>query len=321
MFGFPIICYLFAGGLGGGLCVVCAVAMLFVPASELRLAPNISYRRIFVPAFVIAAASLVIGMLFLLADVGRLDAIEYLILAPVLRYLNVGAWMLVATTVLCIGLAAFWASGADAHTRARRMALRAASVLAAVLGLGVAAYTGLFLAGMKAVPLWHVGAGAVLPTLFVASSLSCGAAVLTAILHLTCENAAFGAFCRTLAKGDLVLIVVEVAAAAILLMLALHAPATPTDRAAAEAAHALISGAQAPLWWGGFVGAGLAIAAFCDNILLGRKPHRRTASPSNRILPADDVPAVVLALAALVGAFAMRAALVASGVHPIIVMS
>ena len=283
------------------------------------MGPRKQYRRIFVPGFVAAAGALVIGMLFLLSDMGRPSAIELLVLAPVFGYLNIGAWSLAAATAACIGLAAFWFSPSHACAGAKLVALRIATCITFAIGLVVALYTGLFLAAMKAVPLWHVGRSCLTPTLFLASSLSCGVAVFNAMLHLSGEDAVFRPLCRLLAKADLALLAVEALAAMALLVLAANISATPTGQAAAVGAAALISGAQSSLWWGGFVGAGLLLAAVCDFALARQTVARkRSRILRDTMIPARRTTAVVLMVAVCIGAFSIRAALVMAGVHPAI---
>ena len=198
MLGPMIVCYLFLGGTGAGACLVLAVLGLLAPRERVAVAidgargsvsrrssPRVvlrvpePYRKLLAPGYAAALVTLALGMVFLLADVGRADRVLLLLANPTLSFVAVGAWSLAACAVLAALAALAWGGFA------RRASLRAVRVLAvalAVAALVVMAYTGLLLQSLSAVPLW---ASPWLPVLFVLSSLSCGAALVLAVAQFT----------------------------------------------------------------------------------------------------------------------------------------
>ncbi len=234
MFGELVVGYLFLGGTGAGGCLVCAVlgllsdrdALAPVLAARFRTTAGRRWSRLFAPALALSVGCLAVGMVCLGADLGRPDRLLLLMAAPSPTYISFGAWAL----VVCLGLggllAAVW-HGLLAVSPARLMLLEALTALAA---LATAAYTGLLLASMPAVPLWCTP---LLPVLFTISAASCGAALVMASAYLTGATADFGAVLARLALADAALIALEaVAAAGVILSVWLAAGGAPADLAA-----------------------------------------------------------------------------------------
>ncbi len=313
LFGFAIVGYLVLGGLGGGLAVVAGCASLRVPRAALAEPPAPAYRRALGYPFVAAVGALLLGSLLLVADSGRIGALWHLFFAPKASVLSAGAWFIVAAGVLCALLAGRWL-GVGALRGA--VPTRALSALAVVAGACVALYTGLFLAGMRAVPLWNTPW---LPALFVASSLSCGAAVFVGLAHASGVAAAFGAHVRRLVRADVALLAVEAARAAGVAASALAgAGGGDTASAGAASALALLFGGEAWAWWLGFAGLGLVVPLACDVALLRAGGIRRAGRFGGAAgAGAGTAVAVASAGCVLAGAFALRACLVMAGAHPV----
>lgn len=327
MLGPMIVCYLFLGGAGAGACLVLAVLGLLAPRERVAVvidgargrvshraaSPRVvlrvpePYRKLLAPGYVAALVALALGMVFLLADVGRADRVLLLLANPTLSFVAVGAWSLAACAVLAALVALVWGGFAR---RASLRAVRVLEVALAVAALVVMAYTGLLLQSLSAVPLW---ASPWLPVLFVLSSLSCGAALVLAVAQFTGAARTFATALGRLAAVDAVAIVLEAVVAAVFVGLALAGiggdfVAGRTAEALAVSAEALVAGEAAWLFWGGFVLVGLAVPLVLDAVLA----RSRSARPPL---------AIVVAACILVGGFAMRFCVVEAGMHPLLAMT
>ena len=326
MFSDAIVGYLFLGGSGAGACFVLALLGLFVTRED-AVRFSALYRRLFVPGYAAALVAIVLGVLLLVLDAGRADRIVLLMLRPRLSYITVGAYALCLSAVLALALAVVWL--APARRRPVRMR-RVLEVLAVAAAPVVMVYTGMFLAGMRSVPLWET---AWLPVLFALSSASCGIALV--MLAAECSgivDAFRGVFAR-LAAGDAVLIVLEAVAFALVVASSLYgaslcqvvgptsadalaealatggalAGLDATDRAAVASVQELLSGARAGALWLGFVLVGLALP-FVLNVACFTRPRAGCRQPA--------LTALVAACGVLVGGFVMRYCLVMCGAHP-----
>lgn len=298
MFDVLVVCYLFLGGLGGGLCLALSLLGLAVPPMLLIPCPSVLHRRFFFWGYTASGLTLMLASLCLLADAGNYEALPHLFFSGRLSYLSFGAYALVAGMLATFGLAFYW----KAAIFVRRIVLfRAVLVLAAFVGLLVTVYTGLFLASMRSVPLWHTPW---LPVLFVLSSFSCGLTAVPAIARLAGVDKAFeGSFRRT-ASVDACALILEALCTAGLVATALLAFSDGSASAAARfSVMDLILGEHAVLFWIGFVTIGLVVA-FVLEVRLGRGASA-----------AKSLSLVALACV-LAGAFTMRYCLVMAGTHP-----
>ena len=267
MLGPLIVCYLFLGGTGAGACLVLAVLGMLAPrelvavqgaggrgasrgpaGAHAVLRPPAPYRRLLAPGYAAALVALALGMVCLLADVGRADRLLLLLTSPALSHVAVGAWSL----AVCAALA--------------------------LAALAVMLYTGLLLQSLNAVPLW---ATPWLPALFVLSSLSCGMALVLAAAQLTGAAFAFVTVLGRLAAVDAAVVVLEALVLAAFVGTALAGIGGDflvdrTDEALAASAEALVAGEAAWLFWGGFVLAGLAVP-FALDVALARLRRPRPA--------------------------------------------
>ena len=299
MFGAPVISYLFLGGLGGGVSMVLGAAGLAVPRQALGFGAAPEHRLLLGRSSACVVAVLALASLCLLIDSVHYDALPWLFFAKPFAYLSIGSWLLVAGMLLGVVLAVHWGGVLTLPN----WAVRALHVTALVVGFGVALYTGLFLANMKAVPLWNSPA---LPILFVASALSCGVLFVIALGFAVGLGRAFATFFRRLAAVDAVLVGIEALSAAALLFTWRFLPMdTPTAVAGADSVRTVLFGPDAWIWWVGFVAVGLAVPLVLDVL------HSKLARSGQTSF------VLVAAVCVLVGALCMRACLVMAGAHPV----
>lgn len=304
--------YLFLGGSGAGLLLVASVMMLLVPLPDRAAALGVAdgpegvhrmYRslaHLFVPACAGAGALLAVGVACLAVDLGITERAMLLFFSPRPTFLSVGAWLLFAALLVDAGLLAVWA-----HEPRRFSArVRALPAAAALLGLAVMTYTGLLLQSLAAVPLWDTP---LLPCLFVASSLSCGVALMIAVVRLSGVAWRFEAVARQWEHVDVAVLLAEAAVAAafvIAQVMRAQSGETGTLLALAVSLQTLLAGPNAWAFWGvfGFVGIAAPLALACAGLCVKSSP----------LMPFAQ------AACALVGAFAMRWSIVTAGMHPIL---
>ena len=201
-----VVCYLFLGGTGAGLCLVLSVLGLLVPRSCLstppgvHLHPSAAYRKLLGSGLVAAFVLLALGIVCLVADLGNAERMILLLVHPTASYLAVGSWALAACLALAAALGLAWL-GVGVWNVAL---VRVVHVVAGLASLVVMVYTGLLLQSLGAVPVW---ATPWLPALFAASSLSCGIACALALAQITGAASAFGAVLGRLAAVDAAVIV------------------------------------------------------------------------------------------------------------------
>ena len=301
MFGPAVVCYLFLGGLSGGLCVVTAVSGLSVPGCQLRKGPVPEQRRLIAVALVACSGGFVLSSLLLLGDVGNVSAIEHLFLSSNPSYLVLGAWSLAAGIVLSLALAILWRAPSAAWSVSLARGLLVAECL---IGVVVVLYTGLFLAGMFAVPLWDT---AWLVALFAASSASCALAAFAALTNAIGLSAAFAPWLRRIVQADVIAIVAELACSAGFLFAAFRFEAASSAApAACASAFELMAGDLAFAWWGGFFFIGMIVPLVLEVLILRGR----------RSLPPYSLQALAPALCAFAGSLALRYCVVMAGMHP-----
>lgn len=285
MFNMLITCYLFLGGAGGGALVV---------LSALECARAFRWRGLVLPDEVFArgwplcAATLGLGIVCLLADLGRPDRLLNLLVSPMPSAVAVGAFALAVSLACAVVFAALSLLDTVRPSRAIARALSATGLAA---GLTASVYTGVLLQGLASVLFWQTP---FLPIVFALSSISCGVAcVFTAAAFVETRHP----FVRPLvwlARFDGALIALEAACLAILLALALAGEGT---RVAAEA---LVWGTLAGAFWIGLAGCGLAAPFALERFLTHGNARTQL---------------LWIAACLLVGGFALRWCMVAAGAY------
>ncbi len=302
MFGILIVCYLFLGGLGGGLCLVLSLTGLAVPHERLsqRLSP--SYRSFFRYGYTASACVLIAAALCLLVDSGNHGALTYLFFSGRITYLSVGSYMLVGAVALSALLAYLWV----VRTSVQRVGVfRALLIVAALIGLAVALYTGLFLASMQAVPFWNTPW---LPMLFLLSSVSCGLVAALIVGHMSGVSLQFEQYFSRMAAVDAAVLVLEAVCLIGLILSSLFAGDSNSASAAARlSANALIFGEYAWIFWSTSVSIGL-VAAFVVDVAVAKSGQVLLGRPFYSLVPGVCVFA---------GAFTLRFCIVMAGEHPV----
>lgn len=304
MFGMPVICYLFLGGMGAGLCICSSVTALLVPVERYgarrrardagpavlyAVVPR-GYRLLIAPGYLAATFCVAVGSIMLVVDLGVPNRATLLFQSPTPSLLTVGSFSLVTLFALGAVSAVGWGLSSS---RFRVGILRGIACVSIGAGAVVAAYTGLLLGSLAAVPLWY---GPWVPLLFVLSALSCG---IAAQLALMCFAGLDGAFARLLKRMVEVEAMLAVLEAFVCVMLLVMASCSPYAAAFDGAAKLLFGSLRDPFVFG-FMGAGLALPLVLDVAALFA--CKRSA-------------ALTLAGAAsiLAGAFALRYCMVMAG--------
>lgn len=329
MFGELIAAYLFLAGTGAGGIAVASLADLLAvrapfgegaPPSVAEASPA---ERL--AAFTLAASwgALALGTACLAADLGRIDRVLALFLAPAPTLMNLGAWALAA--LIAVGGALVLVRFLYLPQVTRRVVV-VGEVVAVALAAVVAVYAGLLLQMLPGVRLW---ASPAVPVLFVLSAASCGCAVVVGAALFVENDGEVGRLVRRVLAVDIVVIVAEMAVAAWFLGAAL-ASDHPGVAASAES---LLHGSAALPWWIGFGLCGLLVPLAAETVLglRGRSRHRiggfdgRPPAASRSAAPVPDAcsatapvaPAALAVLAAcvLVGGIGLRGAVVDAGAH------
>lgn len=309
MFGELVTAYLFLAGVGAGGVAAASLADLLLVREPfgVDVVPDFAEKcpaeRLVAGVLALSCGALALGAGCLAADLGRIDRVLSLFLAPPVTLMNLGAWAVALLTVLAAALALvrfMYLPWAD------RRAVVVAEVVACGLAVVVAVYAGLLLQTLAGVRLWSTPW---VPVLFVLSAASCGCALLMAGALFVEGDGSVRKAVRSAARVDVVVIVAEAVAAAGLLAFALG-----SDHAGVRAsATSLMHGPAALPWWAAFVACGLAAALAVEVGCLVRG-HGRSRSAAKAV--AKAYPAAALALAAalvLVGALGLRAAVVEAG--------
>lgn len=302
MFSFLIVCYLFLGGLGGGLCMVLSLMGLTVPREELDRRISSSYRSFFRYGYTVSFCALVAAALCLLADSGNHEALSYLFFSGRITYLSAGSYLIVGSVVLSGLFAYLWA----VRLFIKRVGFfRVLQVVAAFVGLAVALYTGLFLASMQAVPFWNTPW---LPALFLLSSVSCGLVSALIVGYMGGVSLQFEQYFSRMAVVDAVVLVLEAVCLLGLVLSSLFAgDSIFASIAASSSVNVLLSGEYAWAFWSVSVVIGL-VAAFVVDVVVMRSEHIPPGRPCYSLAPGICVFA---------GAFALRFCIVMAGEHPV----
>ena len=307
MFGELVTAYLFLAGVGAGGVAVASVADLLLVREPFGAdaVPDFAEKRpaerLVAGVLALSCGALALGAGCLAADLGRIDRVLSLFLAPPATLMNLGAWAVALLTVLAaaLALARFlylpWAN---------RRAVVVAEVVACGLAVVVAVYAGLLLQTLAGVRLWSTPW---VPVLFVLSAASCGCALLMAGALFAEPDESVRKVTGAAARVDAAIIVAEAVAAVFL-----FAFVAGSDHAGVQASAAsLLHGPAALPWWAGFAVCGLVAPLAVEVGCLVRGRRRRGARGGMVVYPAT-----ALALAAalvLVGAVGLRAAVVEAG--------
>lgn len=278
--------YLFLGGAGAALVAVLASCDLAAGRRRSASSPDCGWAgqvtssflgRGFAVAFVVLA----LGAFCLLLDLERPERFSLVLAYPTPTLLSFGSYGLSGTLVLAAVLCLLHLMAPGKLSRSIMVALDVAAV---GMGAATVTYTGLFFSGIDFVALWdNVG----LPFLFVASSTSVGLAVALGLALMGSEGR-ITALCRALSRADMVAVILEVAALAVYVGVAVM-------QGRASELVAVVAGPACSLVFVGIIGLGL-LAPLAIEVLSFRM---RSAAVAALV-----VPCVVI------GGFALRYAVV-----------
>lgn len=253
--GFPVALYLFLGGLAA------AAHLIGVTAD---LASGGRFRNLAKTGAYIAVLPIFIGMLILLFDLGQPGRFWHLMFqnGPLNQGLifrsssvmSFGVWLLNGFLLLCGVVYPLMWLGEDRKIpglAGKEGLRRTLGIIGLPFAMLVMVYTGVLLA-VSNEPVW--ADTPLLPVLFVISAVSTGfAAIILALLFSRGEDTEAVA---RLEKGDRILVKLEMAVVAVLVVLLLFSPS------AAGPLKNLILGDYAVFFWGGFVFPGLLLPFF-----------------------------------------------------------
>ena len=280
-----IVIYLFLGGLGAG-----AYLTSFV-AEKGWLGKNSSLSR---AGYFISAPVIAFGTVLLVFDLGQGLHKPWLLIRLLFNFQSVMTWgVYILSAFILIGfIKAYFAY-------MNRVAPAALSWAGAGLALATAAYTGLLLSVIQAIPFWNTS---LMLVLFVVSALSTGLSA-TALLAPIIEK-------RRLSEGregeaHLLFIATElvVVVAFITIMLTGFKGSIGT-----QSAMLLISGSYALLFWGVFLTLGLVFPLIVYAIQYLNKKKTTPINNSHKSLH------IVSDISVLLGGFALRAIIVFSAI-------
>lgn len=304
--------YLFLGGMGAG---------AFVMAAILHFLDREGSRRVVCASSWAAAACMVVGLLLLVSELTNplRGMMLWQSFSSTSSWMTFGAWIVFAAVVVsgCMALittapvAEFLAKRWKAFPRIAGKLADALAVIGALLGVCVAAYTGILLMSAPGVPLWNT---LLLPCLFTVSALDTGVA-LVELVERGVERKAVsprlsGKAHKLQSRVVCVLVVAELLVLAAFLSGALSGSAGDTlAQVAAASAALLASGQLAVLFWVLVVAAGLALPLVMAVASLAAKNKRAESYVTAG------------AVGALVGGCALRFLVLAAGLHADLIAS
>jgi formate-dependent nitrite reductase membrane component NrfD len=260
MFSLYIVWYLFLAGCGSGaFCIASLLDLVSWLSSNSSIKEYHSITRgglLSGPCLVLLAA------LFLVFDLGSPHLAYMVFMTPKISVLTVGAWSVV---LFCLTALAFSASRLPVFSRVPQVMLIALETVATIASFSVMAYTGVLVSGFAAVPFLHTP---LVIALFIISSLSTGASVITLYGFFNQHKKAMHFQTRIIPKLDLFFLILDVMVlAALVLMVCLTGSETAQHSVAR-----LIAGDLAVVFWLFVVGVGIiapvAIALFDSERIL-----------------------------------------------------
>ena len=290
--------YLFLGGLAGG---------TFFATALVGFLSNNAFPKVTTIGAWVSTVALVVGLLFLVSDVAKpfqaMQMWESFVNPG--SWMTIGAWLLLAAVVfmgLCAVFSTPWLvraveSFCKPLARHAEAISKACMAVGALLGLGVAMYTGVLLWNAHSIPLWNTPLIAVL---FTISALDAGAGMVLAALML--ERPGYAAvFVGRVSVALLVLIVLEACVLATLLLTHLAG-----SQGQALGASILLNGELNIQFWVLVVMVGLAVPFIFTALVLARLVRTPELC---RLLHFGAVAC------SLIGGFALRYVILAGGMH------
>ena len=255
--------YLFLGGAGAGMCVVLSLLECFTARESMsvRLISTAPFdsplvrvsaflalpSEFFTRAWPMCLVLLSLGVLCLIADVGRPERLFNLLLSPQPTAMSVGSYA-IAASVFCSGV--FSAMSLLDNVEPSRALTLTVALIGVVSGFVTAVYTGVLLSSLASVVAYRT---LLLPALFCVSSLSCGLAGAFAALSFTEPRHPHVRPLAVLTLADSVLVLAEIVLVSVYVFWMLG------SQDAAAGAWALVAGDMRWLFWGGLLICGLVV--------------------------------------------------------------
>lgn len=290
-----IIWYLFLAGVGAGAYFISALADYLGKKDRVMTKTGIF----------LGAPLVAIGSLLLMADLGRPERFLYVFFNPGSSMLSIGA--IIITMFIIVGfihIAFLIIPGLKGKlTRRAELSLQAVGIF---LALVTAAYTGILLGVLQAIPFWNTP---ILPVLFLFSALSTGIGVVilsNAIYRrilvkiAATEEAEIRESFHLMGKSDMIFISAEFLTLFFLFTIMFNSPV-----GGAESASFLLTGGYALIFWIGVVLVGLLVPLALESVIESKK---------NRIsLSAMSSVGMLSGICLLIGGLLLRYAVVAAG--------
>jgi polysulfide reductase chain C len=282
-----IVWYLFLSGAGSG---AYALAVFFGLGNRTAQHGYINeYREITRGGFFLGPILVMLGTVFLIFDLGSPAKAYTLFLSAKFTYLTFGSW---AVLLFCLFSAGLALSQSVISIRLPRLVFRALEILSLLLALCVMVYTGVFISSMPSVPFLNTP---LITILFVISSLSAGAAVITLYGFFNQQRKSMLVGLQIIPRIDLVLIFFEIAVLVTLLLLKHF-----EGGVASKSVDVLLLGGGRYVFWIGVVLIGI-IVPLIAGMLIQKSLHMVNQAVSSSAL--------------LIGSLALRYSLIFAGLH------
>ena len=211
--GWLVAIYLFLGGVGAGAYTVAAINGFLGKSTEMSTSLGLA----------IGFPALLIGSLFLLADLGTPKNAILAGMRPGSSWIARGFWIISVFMVLAFVHSSLQLFTDLGKTGGAATALSALAAVGIVFAISTMAYTGILLGASKGIPFWRSG---VVPVIFVVSALVTGHFTIMVGMVLFGDQAALPAELRIMAAEAVGLVVLEVLAILFFLQAAYRDPDT-----------------------------------------------------------------------------------------------
>ena len=244
--------------------------------------------EVFARSWPVCLVVLALGILCLIADLGRPDRLLVLALSPKLSAMTVGAlalgfsFLVALVFFICANFDGFDLSATFVYTL---------SVVGIVVGLVCLLYTGVLLSGLASVLFWQTW---LLPLVFALSSFSCGIALVFLAAAFVDVRQVMVRPLTELACVDGMLLTLEFVALIAYIAWGLLQEGT------FEAAYSIVAGDLSAAFWGGVIVAGLVLP-FAMERFIGHSSYRTQI--------------VWIAVAILFGGLVLRFCIVEAGAY------
>ncbi len=209
--GWPVAAYLFLGGVGGGAYTIAALNSFMGAGAGLSTTIGLW----------IAFPALLIGTLFLVADLGSPSRAILAAMKPGTSWIARGTLIITCFMVLSFVHLVLHQFTDVGTTAGGKTAIDIISVAGILFAVGTMAYTGILLGASKGIPFWRSG---VVPVVFVVSAVVTGHFAIMLGLVILGESSATQASQHTMALEAAALVVLELLAILFFLQAAFRQP-------------------------------------------------------------------------------------------------